>query len=353
MKTESLRSIPEKIDIQDVRRATDHFYSYGQVLASECIGGDKPIDIQLRSVAYRPTVKSPSIYDGVMEEPNGNRIMFGIFADNGLHRRLIQLVSGPSEFIVDGREDKSELRQEKKILAQIAKHPSIPFIAEPLPNALQTSEAIYGSTAPGIVLRHALDIIAGAYHSGELSKRELTLLLRKMHTSALVSLGNLHSIGIKHNHSHIENFNIDIRTGNATIFDYTYAVSNTAPDTIIHTKRRIFTADNFGEDIAEFQRSWREYLKHLKLDEVKLLSTPGNLEVETAIAKLAPTVIRAALYKLDVSNPSEEEIERIMTIQDELIGIAPTVRYPKNTFRQRLKTRLVNAKASVSGFISA
>jgi hypothetical protein len=352
MRSSEHQSVPDTVDIRDLRG--EYCDPPTQTITGETLEVQgRPLHVEVRAVVYHPTIKN--WLDGGSVEPSGSRTVFGIFLSSGTAGQLIQLVRGPSEFSVSTNDDNWQLVQEKKILEAVGEHPPVSFVVAPLPRAHQTNERIYESTAPGILLSDALSIVADAYGRGELTAKEVALILRKMHSSVHQSLAQLHSLGIKHHHAHASpgNFNVDIRTANATVFDYTLAVSRDRPDTFMevdHPVRKLLTADDLEEDIQTFELSWQQALAAAELSTTPLEDSDTQA-MDAAIAQLEPAVIRAALRSIGFSGVSDNDVQSIIAAQEIVIGKAPDIFYPKNTANQRLKTRFALARRAIEEFI--
>lgn len=352
MRTTEVQQVPQSIDIRDFRG--EHCGPPPHLSSETLEIQGRFVDVQLRTIIYHPTRING--LDGGSIDPNGSRTMFGIYVDSGAKDQLVQLVRGPSEFSVSKSDYEWELAQEKRILEVIAEYPPKPFLASSLPRAHKTNEAIYESTAPGVLVGDAVAIVAKAYRCGELSEYDAALILTKMNLSVRHSIAQLHDLGIKHHHAHVfpGNFNIDLQTGNATLFDYTLAASKNHPDTfteVDYPVRKTLNAENLDEDIQAFEFSWQGALEAVGLP-INLLEEFDVEAMDTAIAKLEPTVVRAALRSVGLNNVSGNDVQRVIELQGTVIGNAPDISYPKDTLSERLKTKLSLAKFAVSRFFS-
>ncbi len=323
------------VDIRDLT-----WYEHSRVQASETLLlQGQPVDLEVASITYAPTVKG---MDG--NDPCGRRTMFGVFASYGHHRLLIQLLDRPAQYTAAGDVwGRVEVGREKRILELLGQQATTQLVTA-APEAFQTDETIYESTAPGIQLARAFDVVAKALERGELSSQEASLILTKFNISARLALQALHDRGVKHNHPHPRNFNVDIRTGDLKIFDYTFAVSKYAPDTVFELDQGPVTADNMDEDDKEFVGEWLCYAQLAGLSWVPLLQDFDPSAMAAALAKLEPTVIRGVLHDLGVTNVTDQDVQQVQAAQARVISAMPEVYYPKDTRMQRLRHRATVAR---------
>lgn len=293
---------------------------------------DVPIEVYVGPFTSLPKLSSE---DRDEESFNGQRTMFGVYARSSRRVHLIKLISGPAEFRVSEQENDDELLQERRALNVISRHSVSPSIVASLPRAFQSYDTIYESTAPGISSYRAIALIANAYHHGELTEQEVALMLARMHSSALQSLDGLHDLGIKHNHPHRGNFNVDPATGFMTLMDYTFA------------EKGRFTAPYLNQDNSEFESDWKIGLQDAGLSGIRAVDLADAGAANVAIAKLEHVVIRNALRELGFENVSNDEVERFIEAQLAAIEAAPAVVHPKSTLRKRIGAYVAHVIAKV------
>jgi hypothetical protein len=320
----------------DIRKIELPWHWYSRAICDETVLlDDTPVAIELRAVQYSPTIKDAQGWS----EHAGVRLMFGAFVRAGDNVRLIQHIAGPQQFSVSPHHFDLQLQQERRILELIAQQLAPDFVTMPLPHAYQARDVIYESTAPGIRMDEATEVIANAYANGELTEEDTSLLLEHMRDSAYSAIASLHSIGIKHNHAHPRNFNIDLVDGSATIFDYTIAVSTQARDTEFMADNGLVTAERMEDDFLEFETKWQALLLSAAVSHLDYEREPDETTRNMALSKLLPMVVRRALREVGVDQVTDQAVVQVIEAQGRLISNAPDISYPKNTLRQRLRGR--------------
>jgi hypothetical protein len=269
--------------------------------------------------------------------PTGDRTAVATFATVHAVCEQLQLVRGPLLFAAHkSRGRDCEVRREWRTLNALGNGVT-PGAVHFVPDAPQTPARVYESTAPGVPLQDCIEWIADAYQGSGLSERHTALLLARIYHSARSGLHTLHQAGIEHRHPHERNFNVDLQTGHATLFDYTESVVRHRVAGWYH---RSAWRDAAQRDTEYFDGIWQRRLETHGLSAVKTPAEDNYGDMQQAVGRLETVATRAILAKLGLTALPDADIQQVIAAQDWLIGRVPDIYYPHSTDTDRRRPRL-------------